>query len=136
MLPIVKTIELRTNDERQVLRLANVEKLSNGTGYRCELFVRSGGFSCDRPFYFDDSHFPDAVASLRQMNSGRVGQALIKSQWESDYLCFRNDELGHVVVTGEIIEYTDPPQSLKFAFETDQTILTTLIADFELLLNA
>jgi hypothetical protein len=128
------SIDLKTNDDRFVLQMRNIEDVG-GECFRCDLFVRSGGFSCRRPFYFDDSHFPDAVASLRQMNTGTIGEATIKARWEDDYLTFQSDKLGHVFVTGELFEYADFSQSLKFGFVTDQTVLGPLVRDLESLLS-
>ena len=130
MLPTGESIELRTNDNSKVLRMNSIEKDAKGF-YRCELFVRSGDFSCERPFYFDESSFPDAIQSLRRMDAGMVCETQIKAQWENDYIGFASDSLGHVFVTGEIAEYSDPPQSFRFAFKTDKTILAPLIRDFE-----
>jgi hypothetical protein len=134
--PVIGDIELRTNDEAAVLRMSNAETFAANGSYRCDLFVRSKGFSCERPFYFDDAHFPGAIDALRKMNDGRVGEALIAGQWETDYIRFASDELGHVLVAGELTEHGFEPQSLRFAFLTDQTVLSPLTRDFERLLNA
>ena len=48
-------IRLQTNDDTKVLRFVELEKFDDGSGYRCRVIASSGGFSCDRPFYFDDS---------------------------------------------------------------------------------
>jgi hypothetical protein len=132
----VEQIELRTYDETIILRMSNIDKLGDGSGYRCDLCIRSGDFSCQRPFYFDDSHFPDAIDALRRMNRGVAGEATIKGQWENDVVRFTSNELGHVFVTGELFEYSELTQSMRFGFRTDQTVLGPLIRDFEVLLQA
>lgn len=129
-------IELRTNDDAAVFRMTDIEKFGDGSGYRCNLFVRSGDFSCHRPFYFDDSHFPDAIEALRRMSTGAAGEATIRDRWENDFVCFTSNELGHIFVTGELFEHSDLPQSLRFGFRTDQTVIGPLICDFEALLKA
>jgi hypothetical protein len=128
---LINQIELETHDETKQLRLSSIERFGDGSGYRCNLFVRSRGFSCERPFYFDDSHFPDAIKALRAMHAGRPGEALIKGAWEDDYLKFVSNDMGHVFVSGELFEHADPPQSLKFSFRTDQTVLGPLLRDLK-----
>ncbi len=129
-------VELRTNDESIALRMTGIEKFADGSGYRCDLTVRSGGLSCHRPFFFDDSSLPHAVESLRRMDQGNPGEAVIKGAWDADFIRFAMNDKGHVFVTGEIFEYSELPQSLKFAFRTDQTLLGPLICDLQLLLDA
>ncbi len=131
----MKLIELQTNDDRFTLRMVNLEKFPDG-GFYCELHVRSDGFSCQRPFYFDDSHLPDAVTNLRQMDADHVGQATLKARWEDDFVTFRSDKLGHVFVTGEVFEHADPSQSMKFGFRTDQTVIGPLVRSLEKLVSA
>lgn len=136
MATVVDKIELQTNDDTIVLRMTNIKKCDDGSGYRCDLFIRSGDFSCQRPFHFDDSSFPDAIEALRFKNTGAAGEAIMKGQWESDFVHFKSNELGHVFVTGELFEYSDLTQSMRFGFRTDQTVLGPLIRDFEVLLKA
>jgi hypothetical protein len=129
----MQQIDLRTNDDSKLLQMKDIEKL-RPDGYRCVLCVRSGGSSCERPFYFDDSSFPDAVAALRTMNASLAGATTIKGRWEEDFIYIEANEFGHVFVSGEIVEYAEIPQRLKFGFQTDQTVLGPLVRDFESLL--
>lgn len=125
----IEQVELRTHDEAHTLRFNSLEKFADGSGYRCTLIVVSRGFACERPFYFDDSHFPDAIKALKAMDAGRAGEAIIKGQWEEDYIKFALNDLGHVFVSGELYEHSDMAQSFKFEFRTDQTVLGPLIRD-------
>jgi hypothetical protein len=122
-------IELQTNSDRAALQLSNVEKFSDGSGYRCDLAVHSGGFACERPFYFDDAFLENAVASLRRMVAGSPTEAIIKGRYEDDFLRFEMNRLGHVFVSGELHEHSELAQSLAFAFRTDQTVLAPLVRD-------
>ena len=127
MSPVVaEQIELQTHDRAKVVRLVSVEKFEDGSGYRCDLHVRSGGFACERPFYFDDVALADAVESIQRMMSGAAGHAVIKGQWETDFLRIESNEMGHVVVSGEITEHSEYQQGLVFSFRTDQTVLGPL----------
>lgn len=133
---IIDQVELKTNDEAHTLRFTSLEKFADDSGYRCTLFVRSGGFACERPFYFDDSHFPDAIMALKAMDRGQPGEALIKGRWEDDYVKFVSNDLGHVFVSGELYEHSDMSQSLTFGFRTDQTVLGPLVRDLSPLVGA
>ncbi len=132
---MIEPIELQTNDDRFTLRMSGFEKFTDGE-FRCELCVRSGGFSCQRPFYFDDSTLPDAVATLQQMDSGQVARAILKARWEDDFISFESDKLGHVFVSGEIFEHGELSQSMKFEFRTDQTVLGQFVRRLANLLPA
>ena len=122
-------IELKTNDADKVVRLSTVEKYPDGSGYRCELFVLSTGFSCDRPFYFDDVALSFAAPELQKMAAGTPGKVIIKGEYEEDFLEIRSNVKGHVWVSGEICEHSESDQRLKFRFRTDQTILLPLARD-------
>ena len=132
---VIETIELQTHREWTTLRLSNVEKFRDG-GYECRLAVRSGGFSCDNHFSFDDAHLTSAIASMRRMIEGHPDEALLKGEWETDFMRFAMNKLGHVVVSGELYEHSELPQSMKFSFRTDQTVLALLVRDFTALHEA
>ena len=125
-LVVAEKIELQTHDRAKVIQLVSVQKFTDGSGYRCDLHVCSGGFSCDRPFYFDDVALADALGSIQRMMSGMAGHAIIKGEWETDFLRLESNEMGHVVVSGEITEHSEYQQCLVFSFRTDQTILGPL----------
>lgn len=133
---VIELLELRTNDPTKVVRFLQVEKFADGSGYRCDLTVLSRGFSCTRPFYFDDASLSVALKTLRAMAAGAKGACVIHGQWEEDCLRFETDHLGHVRVSGELFEHSELAQSLKFAFCTDQTILSPLVRELEVLQSA
>ncbi len=129
-MPIVaEHIELQTHCEATTLRLSNVEKFQDGSGYRCDLAVRSGGFVCEQAFYFDDWHLAETIKSIRQMTEGLSCEAVLKGQWTKDFIQFKMNKLGHVVVTGELFEHSELSQFIKFAFRTDQTVFGPLLRD-------
>ncbi len=136
-MPIVaEKIELKTHSKHKVLLLADIEKSLSGDHYTCLLMVRSGHYSCERPFCFEGSYLHDAVGRLRHMDEGVPGTAVLKGQWDDDCLGFESNDMGHVTVTGELYERSDTPQSLRFAFQTDQTVLGSLIKDLDYILRA
>ena len=133
---VADMIELQTYDAAKLVRLSHVEKFGDGSGYRCELTVASNGFSCQRPFFFDDMAVGEAVPALRKMAATLFGKCIIKEQWEDDYLALEVDDMGHVLVSGEIFEHSEFSQRLKFAFRTDQTVLLPFANELQLLLDA
>ncbi len=61
---------------------------------------------------------------------------MIKGRWEDAFIRFVSNDMGHVFVNGELFEYGDFSQSLKFGFRTDQTVLGPLVGDLESVLKA
>jgi hypothetical protein len=128
----IDSIELQTHLEGAALRMSQIQRFGDGSGYACVVTVRSGGFGCERPFCFDDWHLGNAIAAFQSMAAGTPGEAVIRGQWEPDFIRFKMNDLGHVVVSGELFEHAELTQSLKFAFRTDQTVLGPLIRDLSL----
>jgi hypothetical protein len=133
---VADNIELQTHRTVTALRLANVEKFDDGGGYRCDLSVRSGAFAYDGPFFFDDVFVVNAIAAIREMVAGRPGEAVLKGQWEDDAIRFEMNRLGHVRVSGLMLENGGSTQSLKFEFLTDQTVFGALLRDLAALHGA
>jgi hypothetical protein len=130
----IEPLELQTNDPAKVVRFAEVCKFRDG-GYTCQLEVMSGGFSCRRPFYFDDGSLNKAIGELETMLTGRPGKFLLKEVYELDWVGFELNDVGHVFVSGEINELADMRQQLQFWFRTDQTVLPRLRRDLLSLRN-
>jgi hypothetical protein len=126
-MPIVaEIIELQTNDPAKTLRLTDIEKYADRSGYSCALTVHSNGFACIRLFQFDHDSLTAAIASLQKMTAGTPGEAELGLRYERESISFSMNKLGHVIVRGELIHYGELAQSLKFAFRTDQTVLAPL----------
>jgi len=132
---VVPDVELQTHDEIHNLRFSSLERADDGSGYSCMLHVRSGGFSCEVLFTFDNSHFPEAIANLKRMDTGKPGKAIIKGIYGDDCIRFESNDLGHVEVSGELHEHTERHQMLKFGFRTDQTTLGPLVSGLSGLLK-
>jgi hypothetical protein len=132
----IDCIELQTHLESAALRISQIRRFTDGSGYACLVSVRSGGFSCERPFHFDDWNLGNAIAAFQSMVAGTPGEAALRGQWEPDIIQFKMDDLGHVIVSGELFEHTELTQSLKFAFRTDQTVLGPLMRDLSLVRKA
>lgn len=133
---LLQEIELQTNDAHAVVRFSYIEKFNDGSGYRCTLTIVSGGFTCTRPFYFDDVALSLAEPELGRMATGTSGKCIIKGQWDQDYIQLESNAKGHVVVTGEVFENAEIDQRLKFGFRTDQTVLLPFAKNLRVLQDA
>jgi len=125
-------IKLKTNQNDECLEFCNVERFSDGSGFSATLVVRSRGFSAEVPFSFEINPFDKFIVALEEMNHLLHGKARLKPNYEEPFIELELDNLGHLRVRGEMIEYSHMPQSLKFEFETDQTCLKPFIHDLKM----
>ncbi|MDO8289861.1 MAG: hypothetical protein Q7T44_11650 [Parvibaculum sp.] len=130
-------IELATNDPLKSLVLQDIEKLDDGhehepgnNHYVCNLVVVSDWLRFHIRFYFQKRYLTEALENLIGMSQGVAGEAIIKEEYETTYIGFRMDKLGHVTVFGAVLQGPDD-QTVKFSFNTDQTILPSLISDLK-----
>ena len=124
-------ILLQTNDENKRLEFRNPEKFSDSSGYRVNLFVNSRGLSVEWPFYFEEYPFDEFIKSLVKMEKTLKGSSQLKPLFEDYFIEFELNKTGQLFVRGELIEYTDTLQSIKFEFKTDQTCLKHFITDLK-----
>jgi hypothetical protein len=127
------SIDLQTNDESQTLRLQDLEKYADGSGYSCILVIRSRGFGCERRFDFDDRFLPAFILGMEGMDRGQPGHAILKGTWNADELRIEMYPNGRVIVSGNVTEHSEVPQQLHFALRTDQTVLRPFIREFRAL---
>ena len=124
-------ILFRTNTSNPYLELRDVKRYKDGSGYSSYLIVRSGAFSVDKPFYFEEYVLDQFLDQLIEMNRTLSGKATLKPFYEPEYIALEMLNRGHVLVTGEFFGFDLAEQHLKFGFETDQTCLEALIADLK-----
>ena len=122
-------IQLRTNRSDPLLRLRDVTRFEDGSGYRAVLEVRSRGFEVSTPFYFEPRPLAEFLNQLVVMDDTLVGSARLKPLYEDHFIELTLISRGRIVVRGEVFEYSEHAQHLGFEFETDQTVLKPLIDD-------
>ena len=125
-------ISLQTNSGDRRLEFRDVRK-SGKEDYSCLLVLESRGFSANRSFYFDDYQLVRFLEDLVVMQRDVKGEALLRHSFEEDRILFKVSTLGHVVVSGFLVEQSDSRQELHFCFETDQTVLGPLLENFRAL---
>ena len=127
-------IELQTYNERTLLRFNALQRDRNG--FSGTIHVRSGGFSAERPIYFEQHNLASFCEQLLLLDTLTPGIARLRGDFEDDHLQFELFKNGRVYVTGELVEQGDPGQQLTYGFETDQTCLQPLLRDLTHLLNS
>lgn|SRR5690554_1180457 len=126
-------ISLQTNDDRKRLKLFDIS--CAGDDFICRVEIVSHGFSCDRPFYFSRSYLERFCEALEAIDTSLEGHAELRHEFEDDRIRIKGDGLGHLEISGTIVELGELEQQLSFAFVTDQTCLRTLIPDIQRVLN-
>ena len=127
-------IQLETQNERRKLSLKNI-KDSGGDTFECRAIVKSGWLECDRQFFFSRYYAEEFLKSIIEMNSTFNGIAELKAEYEDQIITFTCNKMGKVIVYGKFIEHSMLSQTMEFRFETDQTVLSGLIKQFQVLLN-
>ena len=127
-------IHLQTHDELKQLSLLNISKLGDGR-YVCDAMVKSDWIACQQRFYFDRLRAEAFLRALRRMYELFEGETTLQQEYEMQFITFSCNKLGQIAVSGELFEDAIVYQSVKFAFETDQTVLPSFIQQFELLLG-
>ena len=120
-------IALVTNQPEETLRLSEVVRYSDASGFGTVLQVRSRGFQVSAPFYFEPQPLEQFLHALIDMDQSLAGSARLKPLFEDPFIELTLTRRGSVVVRGEVFEHSEHSQHLKFEFETDQTVLKPLI---------
>jgi hypothetical protein len=79
------------------------------------------------PFYFEPYPLGRFLDDLVAMDRSLTGSAKLKPLYEDPFIELTLTHRGRVVVRGEVFEHSEHSQHLKFEFETDQTVLKSLI---------
>lgn len=87
------------------------------------LAVRSGGFSVERPFFFDGSALARFLDELDKLDKLFPGFARLRASDGPDVVGLELHARGDVTVFGAIHEQARVTQSMRFAFTTDQTVV-------------
>ena len=124
-----------THDPLRFIRIESIEKFEDGSGFRSILNVQSGSFSCQgHPFYFN--HLKQFAKDLAKLGNKLKGKAELGPDYEPEFIRFEATKGGHIVVQGEVPEYGDHQQLLKFCFETDQSYLPPFLESIEATLTS
>jgi hypothetical protein len=126
---------LFTQSESYGLVMRELKLYRDGSGGTCYLEVVSKSFSASASFFFDDS-LEDFIKNLEEIESNYVGEARLGLEYEEPYILFRGDRLGHVKVSGLLVDTRENVQKLEFSFQTDQTSLRPFIANLRDICNS
>jgi hypothetical protein len=127
-------IELRAAPD-QFVRLADVERFADGSGFVGHLSVRSDAFCLtDYRFFFDG--LDRFLADLQHLYQSLSGSARLQTTYEEPYFELVAAPSGHVRVRGHIVFFSEETHRLDFGFVTDQTFLPPMISSVEAVLAA
>ena len=118
---------LATHSETCAFAMRDVELFAGARGGMCNLQLISTLFSASTRFTFDYPSLPDFIQHLAALEQRLEGEARLGQQFEEPFVLFRGDGLGHITVSGVLVDYGDQSQRLEFEFTTDQTALGPFI---------
>jgi hypothetical protein len=119
--------ELRTNSDTNALALREITFFESGSGGSCRLEIKAGPFSATWKFVFDFPPLGEFISKLASLEQTLTGEARLGLQYEEGHISFRGSGLGHVTVSGLLVQYGGHTQKLQFSFSTDQTALAPFI---------
>lgn len=109
------------------IELTDFTKLDD-EGFKCQLNLKSGPFSAEVEFWFDALSAKEVVNCLENIHENTRGEAKLSFRYEQPYIHFKGDGLGHIEVSGLLVE--GPPfQRLEFSFQTDQTMISEFLTE-------
>jgi hypothetical protein len=120
-------IVIQTNTENPYLAFRDLVRFEDDSGYHTKLTVRSGWLSANYDFNFETRCLSDFISALEQIDRTLVGAARLKPVYEDQFIEFRGDGRGGILIFGCLIDRGGMEQRLQFAFNTDQTCLAALI---------
>jgi hypothetical protein len=101
--------------------------------FRCLLWVRVINFAAGIDFVFGRYELEPFIRDLELLNQSLKGRAKFKPDCEDSSIQLEGDGLGHIKVSGTLIQGGPDTQRLEFEFRTDQTCLAPFIRDLKTL---
>jgi len=130
-----KIIEF-VHDPSHFIRIEAIEQLDDGTGYTGLLNLQSGAFAIVAHQYSFETlkRFAEDMAKLI---SSLQGSAVLRPEYEPEFIRFEGALRGHVTVSGEIRGWRSREgQALRFSFGTNQTHLPPLLKSIQAVLKS
>ncbi|KIP65160.1 MULTISPECIES: WapI family immunity protein [Vibrio] len=128
----IEVVHLKTHDDTQSLTLQSC-KLVNRTSLKCNLTMKSRGFSYSGNVRFDNvAKFAEDIISMSKTLSGTV---TLTEEYGVHFINFKINRLGHVIISGTFAEHSANSQLLEFEFVTDQTCLEAFASDLKLIVG-
>ena len=82
-------INLITNDDKSVLRLSDIEKYKDGSGYGTKITVHSSGFGCTVFCDFSEDELDKFIKQLESCDKNLSGEAKLKTEYYYWYIKFQ-----------------------------------------------
>ncbi|RYG60300.1 MAG: hypothetical protein EON60_07625 [Alphaproteobacteria bacterium] len=103
------------------LTFNSIERFNDGSGYKIELELESNPFTAKYLLFIEQHVFDTFTASLTVLEESLTGEAILKPDYESQFVKITAGHSGHMFVSGELITHDERGQFLSFNFRTDQT---------------
>ena len=103
------------------LTFNSIERFDDGSGYRIELELESSPFTAKYLLFVEQHVLDNFEASATVLAETLTGEAILKPDYESQFVKITAGNSGHMFVTGELITHDERGQCLRFNFRTDQT---------------
>ncbi len=116
-------VQIQNHLANPSFRLRDITRFAEDGGFRAMLAVKSGGFTVDRPFFFDGSALARFLDELDKLDKLQPGFARLRASDGPDLVGLELHPRGDVTVFGAVHEQARVTQSLRFAFTTDQTVV-------------
>jgi hypothetical protein len=114
----------------QFVRIDEVERFPDGSGYVGRISLRSGSFAVHAlRFYF--ANLDEFLSQTRRLYDTLSGSAELRHQWERNHLSITAASRGHILLAGHFEFFDGEKQRLEFGFTSDQTFLPAFIASLE-----
>lgn len=129
----MREITLPSSDGSDYLKLVNFTLSGNDVLF--EIIVCSRNFTGRIEYALDAVEFHLLLEGLQQMYDKFSGSADLQYYYEEEYIHFEINPYGQVLVSGLLINYREPLNSLKFGFYSDQSCLPSFIQALSLVGN-
>ncbi len=126
-------ITLPSSDGSDYLKLVNFT--TNRDGVLFEIIVCSRNFTGRIEYALEAVEFHSLLEGLQQMYDKFSGSADLQFHMEEEFIHLELNPYGQVLVSGLLIDYREPSNSLKFGFYSDQSCLPSFIQALSLVGN-
>jgi hypothetical protein len=103
--------------------------------YRALFRVQVDGQVHNRPFWFDRSDLDEFAHDLAWLDKAVGGRATLNHAGRPEYLTVVIESSGKAYVTGELFDFDDPDQHVRFRLQQSRASLRTLLRDVRTLLD-
>lgn len=118
-----KRVSLQTHDSKKVIQFESLYEVQNYFTFL--LRVRSGTFQGEASFCVPRTQLKAFYQEIDSLSENIKGRTVLQDYDSDAFIAFEGKGFGQITVTGQV-GGTHQEQSMRFQFESDQTILKPL----------